>query len=222
MAGKDMLLFVDLEKSAVDRCPKLLPWIQSWCLDSSIQPLTPEDWYERGHGIIGGTRDKRNVWIPNHESASQTHLWAPSPAAADAALDELLKACHKRSDTFHIVVIPRLLTALWRRLFHKAADCCFTVAPGASFWSSDMYQLLWVAVVLPYYRHSPWQLGRAPLMVDMGRKLHRLFLECEAAAGHLLCKLCKLPRRLATVSPGVARAVLRMPRPGCLPSRSSS
>ena len=105
-----------------------------------------------------------------------------------------------------------IMTPRWRRLFHKAAVCCFTVAPGASFWSSDMYEPLWVAVVLPYYKHSLWQLGRAPLMVDMGRKLHRLFLECEAAAGHLLCKLCKLPRRLATVSPGVARTVLRMPR----------
>jgi hypothetical protein len=149
-------------------------------------------------------------------------LWAPSPAAADAALEELLKARHKRTDTFHIVVIPRLLTPRWRRLFHKAADCCFTVAPGASFWSSDMFEPLWVAVVLPYYRHSPWQLGRAPLMVDLGRKLHRLCSDREADARHLLCKLCKLPRRLATVSPGVARAVLRMPRPRPLSAGGST
>jgi hypothetical protein len=212
MAGEDMLSFVDLGKSALDRSPTLLPWIQSWCLNSSVQPLSPEGWYEGGHGIIGGTRDQHNVWIPDHEPAGQTHLWAPSPAAADAALEELLKARHKRTDTFHVVVIPRLLTPRWRRLFHKAADCCFTVAPGSTFWPTDMFEPLWVAVILPYYRHSPWQLGRAPLMVDMGRKLHRLCSEREADAGHLLCKLCKLPRRLATVSPGVARTVLRMPR----------
>jgi hypothetical protein len=212
MAGEDMLSFVDLGKSALDRSPTLLPWIQSWCLDSSVQPLSPEGWYEGGHGIIGGTRDKHSVWIPDHEPAGQTHLWAPSPAAADAALEELLKARHKRTDTFHVVVIPRLLTPRWRRLFHKAADCCFTVAPGSTFWPTDMFEPLWVAVILPYYRHSPWQLGRAPLMVDMGRKLHRLCSEREADAGHLLRKLCKLPRRLATVSPGVARTVLRMPR----------
>jgi hypothetical protein len=46
MAGEDMLSFVELGKSAVERSPALLPWIQSWCLDSSIQPLTPEEWYE--------------------------------------------------------------------------------------------------------------------------------------------------------------------------------
>jgi hypothetical protein len=80
MAGEDMLSFVDLGKSAMDRCPKLLPWIQSWCPDSSVQPLTPEDWYEH----------KRNVWFPDHTPAGQTHLWAPSPAAPE----ELLKARH--------------------------------------------------------------------------------------------------------------------------------
>jgi hypothetical protein len=184
MAGKDMLSFVDLGKSALERSPTLLLWIQSWCLNSSVQPLSPEDRYERGHGILGGTHDKHNVWIPDHEPAGQTHLWAPSPAAADAALEELLKASHKRTDTFHIVVIPCLLTPRWRRLFHKAADCCVTVAPGSKFWPTDMFEPLWVAVILPYYRHSPRQLGRAPLMVDMGRKLHRLCSERDANAGH--------------------------------------
>jgi hypothetical protein len=75
-----------------------------------------------------------------------------------------------------------------------------------------MFEPLWIGIVLPFYRHSPWQLGRAPLMVELGRKLHRLCSEGEAAGGHLLRKLCKLPRRLASVPDGVARAVLRMPR----------
>jgi hypothetical protein len=57
MAGEDMLSFVDLAKSAFKRSPKLLDWIQSWCLDSGIQPLKPEDWFERGHGIVGGKKD---------------------------------------------------------------------------------------------------------------------------------------------------------------------
>lgn len=212
MVGQDMLSFVDLAKSAVERCPHLLPWIQSWCPQSSITPLSPEGWYERGHGVTGGSKDKRGVWIPSHEPAGQTHLWTPPPAAADAALEELLKARHKRTDTTHIVVIPRLFTPRWRRLFHKVVDVSFTVAPGPDYWPTDMFEPLWIGIVLPFYRHSPWQLGRAPLMVELGRKLHRLCSEGEAAGGHLLRKLCKLPRRLASVPDGVARAVLRMPR----------
>ncbi|KAL3780370.1 hypothetical protein ACHAWO_009694 [Cyclotella atomus] len=193
MAGEDMLSFVDLGKTAFERSPALLKWVRSWCLDASIEPLSPEDWFQRGHGITGGHRDKRNVWIPTHEPPGRTHLWAPPPAAADAALEELLKARHKRFDTTRIVVIPRLMTPCWRRLFHKVADCCFTVAPGTSFWPTDMYEPLWVAVVLPYHKHSPWQLGRAPLMADLGRKLHRMCSDSEAGAGHFLRKLCKLP-----------------------------
>lgn len=217
-----MLSFIDLSVSALERSPSLLPWIQSWCLDSSVAPLAPEDWYVKGHGIVGGERDHHGVWIPSHAPGGQTLLWAPPPAAADAALEELLKARHKRTDTTHIVVIPRLMSPRWRRLLHKAADCCFTVKPGCSFWPSNMYEPLWVAIVLPFYRYSPWQLGRAPLLVEMGRKLHVLCSEREASAGHLLRKLCKLPRRLATVPPSVARGVLRMPRPVPLPSSSST
>eukprot|EP00804_Cyclotella_cryptica_P010959 CCRYP_016684-RA/>CCRYP_016684-RA protein AED:0.10 eAED:0.14 QI:0/0/0/1/0.25/0/5/0/1241 len=143
MAGDDMLSFVDLAKSAFDRSPRLLDWIQSWSLNAQIQPLTPEGWFELGHGIIGGKKDRRGVWIPEHEPSGQTHLWAPPPAAADAALKELLKARHKRTDTFHIVVIPCLFSPRWRRLFHKVVDVNFTVPPGCNFWPTNMFEPLW-------------------------------------------------------------------------------
>ena len=217
MVGDDMLSFVDLGRSAVERSPALLPWIQSWCLKSSIQPLTPDDWFETGHGISGGNNDKRGIWIPTHEPAGNTHLWTPPPAAADAALEQLLQARHKRTDTSHIIAIPRLLAPRWRRLFHKAVDVSFSIPPGTSFWPTNMFEPLWVGIVLPYHRFSPWQLSRAPLMVDMGRKLHKVCSASEADAGHILRKLCKLPRRLATLQERVARGVLRMPRQECIP-----
>lgn len=221
MAGEDMLSFVDLAKSAFERSPKLLDWIQSWCLDSGIQPLKPEDWFERGHGIVGGKKDRRGVWIPEHEPSGQTHLWAPPPAAADAALEQLLLARHKRTDTYHIIAIPRLFIPRWRRLFHKVVDVNFSIPPGCDFWPSNMFEPLWIGIVLPFYRHSPWQLGRAPLLVDLGRDLHSMCQEGGSSAGHLLRKLCKLPRRLAKLSPSVARAVLRMPGAGSVSNGNS-
>ena len=90
MVGEDMLSFIDLSVSALERSPSLLPWIQSWCLDSSVAPLAPEDWYVKGHGIVGGERDHHGVWIPSHAPGGQTLLWAPPPAAADAALEKLI------------------------------------------------------------------------------------------------------------------------------------
>lgn len=42
--------------------------------------------------------------MPSHEPPGKIHLWAPSPLVADAALKDLLKAHHKQTDTFHVVV----------------------------------------------------------------------------------------------------------------------
>eukprot|EP00956_Cyclotella_meneghiniana_P034238 scaffold102682_cov132-Cyclotella_meneghiniana.AAC.1 len=43
MSGQSMLSFVDLDKTAVERSPELLPWIRSWCGKRDLNPLTPEE-----------------------------------------------------------------------------------------------------------------------------------------------------------------------------------
>ena len=58
MAGQDMLEFVDLAKTAVERHDALLAWIQSWTGDPEMRPLSPEGWFEEGHGITGGKKDR--------------------------------------------------------------------------------------------------------------------------------------------------------------------
>ena len=195
MAGRGMLEFVDLDKSALERSPPLLGWIKSWCGRADLEPLKTEEWYVEGHGIIGGHRDKRGVWIPDHEKDGQMYLWASPPAVADAMLEELLKARHKRKDTWHVIVIPRLMSPRWRRLFHKVADLNFVVDPGTAFWPSDMFEPLYVGIVFPFIRHRPWQLKRAPLMVGMGRELRKVCKESDVAPGNILRKLLRLPRR---------------------------
>ena len=91
MAGKDMLYFVDLGKSAVERHPPLMDWVRDWTGREELAPLTPEGWFEEGHGIIGGSLDRRGVWIPEHGPSNEMFVWMPPPAAADAALEELCK-----------------------------------------------------------------------------------------------------------------------------------
>lgn len=56
MAGEDMLSFVDLGRSAVERHPPLLDWIRSWTGQEALAPLSPEGWFEEGHGIVGGDK----------------------------------------------------------------------------------------------------------------------------------------------------------------------
>lgn len=214
MAGEDMLTFVDLALPVTERHPPLLDWVRLWTNRPGLLPLSAEGWFEEGHGITGGIPDQNNVWIPTHEVAGEIHLWSPPPAVADAALEELLKARHKRTDTFHVLLIPRLMTPRWRRLFNKACDFLFVVSPGSSFWPVEMYEPLWVGIVLPFIKHRPWCLRRAPLLVEIGRSLHVVLETCEADARDLLRKLLLLPRRVDSLPFRMACGVLHVPWPG--------
>ena len=211
MAGQEMLCFVDLAKSEVERHPPVLEWIRSWTGRVKLAPLTPEGWFEEGHGIDGGTLDSRKVWIPRHEDKNALHLWAPPPAVADAALEELLKARHKRTDTFHVVVVPRLMAPRWRRLFNKACDFTFAVSPGALFWPDDMFEPLHVGIILPFTKHRPWCFKRAPLLVEMGRDLREVLTEGKGDGGDILRKLLNLPGIVAPMSEHMACGVLHVP-----------
>eukprot|EP00956_Cyclotella_meneghiniana_P026479 scaffold57383_cov35-Cyclotella_meneghiniana.AAC.3 len=95
-----------------------------------------------GHGIVGGHPDKHGVWMPDHEPSAATFICGPrnpqpAVAHADAVLEEILKARHKRTDTTYIILVPRLMAPWWRRLFHKVVDLSFVVDPGVSFWPTD-------------------------------------------------------------------------------------
>jgi len=52
MDGEQMLSFVPIHLSTLERSPSMLDWIRSWSIDS-VTVLEPIDWYERGHGISG-------------------------------------------------------------------------------------------------------------------------------------------------------------------------
>jgi len=212
MAGKNMLSFVPLAETATTRHPPLIDWIRSWT-SKALTPLSVEEWFDRGHGIIGGKPDAHGIWMPSHEKRRQMHLWDPPPALADAALEELLKARHKRTDTFHVILIPRLMLPRWRRLFNKVCDFSFSVPANHPFWPESMFEPLWIGIVLPFTTHRPWQLGRAPLLVEMARDLHEVFTEGRGDGRDILRKLLNLPQRLDSVSSSVASGVLHMPRP---------
>lgn len=128
MAGQSMLFYIPLHLSAMDRQPSLLPWIQDWVGCPSLKPLSPEEWYDKGHGHTGGVYTSRGLWIPT-EITQEWLLWAPAPFAAPAALEELLISRHKHTHLNHIVIIPRLATALWRKLY-KVSDVVFDVPLG--------------------------------------------------------------------------------------------
>jgi hypothetical protein len=121
MSGASMLSFVPLHLSALDRMPSLLPWIRTWCPDSTITPLTPEEWFWEGHGLATDTPGTSSTWHPR-PSSQFVFLWTPAPAAASVAVDELSLSRLKRTHLLHIFLCPRLCTQLWRKKSFKVAD----------------------------------------------------------------------------------------------------
>ena len=214
MAGEEMLKFVDLGRSAIDRHPPLLDWVRAWSGRPYLMPLSPEGWFDEGHGIVGGYLDHNGVWMPTYGKGGRMFLWVPPPAVADVALEELLKARHKRTDTFHVLLIPRLMNPRWRRLFHKACDLSFVVSPGSNVWPTEMFEPLWVGLLLPFVKHRPWCLKRAPLLLEIGRNLRSVLAAGEGNEGDILRKLTLLPRRVDSLPFDLACGVLHMPRSG--------
>jgi hypothetical protein len=194
MGGEQMMSFIPLHLSALERCELLLPWIRSWCGNHHIHPLTPEEWFEKGHDVVGGTINTDKAWMPCVGKKRMLHLWAPPPALGVLAIEELRRARHKRQTSTHIFVCPRLLTIQWRRALHKVGDLVFEIPARCDFWPAVCFEPLILRIILPFSTCSPWQMQRCPEVVELGRELQNLWKSEGGDARPLLRKLCQLPR----------------------------
>lgn len=57
-------------------------------------------------------------------------LWAPPPAAAEAAVEDLGFSRHKRNFINHVFVTPWLMTFAWHKGLNKVCDIVFEVPAG--------------------------------------------------------------------------------------------
>ena len=208
MKGQDMLSFVPLGKSALEEQKNLEEWIRSWIPNGrNAEVLKPEDWFERGHDIIGYTNNADGVTIPNVQSGS--FIWTPPPAAANVAIEELRKARHKRQNSFHIFVCPRLMKPLWFKQAYKAADMVFDLKAGHPYWSSARHEPLIVAVCFPYLNHKPWLLRDTPPIHGMVRLLRRLWENDQESGMLALRELCIFTRSLESMPPRMVWQMLQ-------------
>ena len=175
-----------------------------------VQVLSAQEWFNEGHGIVGGSRDQNGMWIPRHAANGQAYVCMPPPVLADVALEECMKAIHKRTDAVHIFIIPRLYSPLWIRMFYKLSDFVFTLSPGSVHWPRSMHEPLFVGISLPLLSREPWTLRGSPLLVAMERNLRRVLSTGEADGRDILRELLRTPRRLASLPADMARRVLQM------------
>jgi hypothetical protein len=190
LSGQHMLEFIPLHLAAPIRSDLVLPWVHSWAPDPNLQPLTPAEWYTKGHGLEGGSVNSEGVWIPN-EGSSQWFLWAPPPAAAATARQELGISRHKRTRLGHIFLCPRLFTQRWRKKLFNLSDIVFEVKAGCRpFWPELMHEPLLVGHVLPLSLSPPWQLRGSQSILALAGQLRQVWQSPDTDEWPLLRQLC--------------------------------
>ncbi len=110
-----MLSFVDLAQIAIKRHPGVLDFVKSWVnpILGESKVLDTEEWFQEGHRIVGGKKDARGIWMPNHTPNRKAYIWSPPPIIADIALEEYSKAIHKQTNMLYIFLMPQLYSPLW-------------------------------------------------------------------------------------------------------------
>jgi hypothetical protein len=116
MAGSSFMEYVPLHLNALERQSQpLVEWTEDWF--GSIGPfrwLSLEDWFHQGH-------------------FEERCIWFPAPATADAALEQLAKVTHKHPNHMHLIVIPRLMTFMWRKCSRRFVTLCLRSQQGRIF-----------------------------------------------------------------------------------------
>jgi hypothetical protein len=206
MTGESMLSFIPLHLSAVQRSDTLLDWMHSWT-GPGLVPLTPDDWFQKGHDIRGWEKVESEP-LKRPTIKAGVYGWFPPPSAADVALEQLIIARIKRQDSTNVFVCPRLLCPIWLKQMNKACDLIFKIPPRALGWPADMFEPLLIGVCFPFLRCKPWQFRGTPKMSFMARKLHDMRKDIEMDRGPFLSKFWILAHRLLTMSEHLVSRVL--------------
>ena len=88
-------------------------------------------------------------------------------AAAEVVVERLGVARHKRPNSLHVVVVPRLMTGRWRKHLSKMCDC-YVKLDSSPLWDLEsQFEPLLIFFALPYLPHRPNFDGRSHLVARL-------------------------------------------------------
>ena len=158
MLGADICSLIPLALPAVNfEGNQITNWVKDWMGADYLAPLTAEGWFSMGH-------------------QTGKHFWAPPPAGALIALEELAQSKLKRPfEVTHVFLCPRLLYfEEWRRRFEKEMDFWFLIDANIPFWPNSCCDPLVLGISFPLRRERPWKLRGEPKVVDVGRRVQEM------------------------------------------------
>jgi hypothetical protein len=180
MVGKPMLEFVPLNLNALERSPSLVDWVNTTLVPEGFLLLDPKGWFSDAH-------------------ANGNFLWTPPPAAADAMVEQLGKARHKQPHCCHIIIVPRLLTGMWRRAMRREADC-YTCLLECNIWPTHCCEPLLVFFCLPFRVEEPCLSERQSLLAKYEGSLLRSGM-WKADSVWVRSVLCEFLRKARALCP---------------------
>ena len=183
MSGQSMTSFVPLHKSVFERSGTVRPWLEDILGDVDVTFVTPNGWYD-------ATTQKEGTFV-----------WTPAPAAAEVVVERLGVARHKRPNSLHVIVIPRLMTGRWRKHLLKATDFYCRLDCDALWDLKDQYEPLLMFVSLPFLPDRPNFEGKRDILERLRGLLLSEGVSQAHTAGHrdLLRKLLVEARTLCSV-----------------------
>jgi len=199
MGGTNILHFIPLSLTSVERSPTLLTWINTW-FGKPLELLETDDWFAKGHTELGN-------W-----------MWAPAPAAAEVAVEQLCLSRHKRPASTHVMVVPRLMTAYWRKMLRKVADVQFVIPVGSPSWPLTMHEPLIISVCFPHLRTYPWRYKGSTLMGALEGQLRSVWKTTPERLGLVLRQFFSKAWSLGSLPEGILRKVLHPPPTGSIPN----
>jgi hypothetical protein len=136
MQGLPIGQFVPLHLDPFVRVPELKQWLQSVTRGLNPVLLKPEGWYTEGHG-------------------RGTFVWAPAPAAAEVAAEQIGRARLKHPGSMHIVIVPRVMTGRWRRTLTQGSEFYLKLDWPEVWDLKTNFEPLLLFVCIPYRSESP-------------------------------------------------------------------
>lgn len=191
MAGSAMEDFIPLDVNALDRSETLKDQLRLHLQELKFHTLKPEEWFDEHHNF-------------------GNYIWAPPPAAADVVVDLLNKARHKRPESMHLVLVPRLMTGRWRKLMTRLSDFYFIIDWLDCWDRSEHFEPLLCFVCLPFSVSRP-NLNRRKQLLDKATRVlssENLSKVCDRQKWDILRKLLCSAREVCPLPDGVLRGLL--------------
>lgn len=171
-----------------------------------LELLAPEDWYEKGHDVVGGTLNCDGIWVPTFRYGY--YVWSPPPCIAEQCLMELRKVCHKRQRSTHVFVCPKTMSSTWQRHLFWSADLVLQVPSCHPAWDISQHESLFIGFCLPFLSHEPWQLKGANTILAMARRLQRVCKTDPGSSGSVLRELWDFTRKLPNLPERMVQKLL--------------